>query len=216
MPRRGGSLNNAHDAPAYPIRTAARYLRIPKSTLWTWVSGGDPVIEIPRVRWLSFNNLVEARLLRELSSHGTATRKVRAAVHWARKGGIDRLLLREWVIADGEVFVKHDGKLANLSKGWNFASENLLAASLRRIERDEETGRPTKLHPPLPAGAHNSTAVTIDPLVMYGRPTVTTKHIPTWAIVQRVESANESVDLVAYDYGIEREDVEDAVLFEAA
>lgn len=216
MPRRGGSLNDAHDAPAYPIRRAARYLRIPKSTLWSWVSGEDPVIEIPRVRWLSFNNLVEAKLLKELSSHGTGTRNVRTAVRWARKGGIDRLLLSEWVIADGEVFIKHDGKLVNLSKGWNFASDDLLAASLRRIERDEETGQPTKLHPPLPAGAHNSMAVTIDPLVMYGRPTVSRNCIPTWAIVQRVKSARESVGLVAYDYGIEREDVEDAILFEAA
>ena len=180
------------------------------------MSGDAPLIEIPEARWLSFNNLVEAKLLRQLTTHGTRARKVHDAIRWARKGGIERLLLEEWVIADGEVFVKRRRKLVNLSKGWNFASEDLLADSLRRIERDEHTGRPARLHPPLPDGAHNSFAVTIDPLVMYGTPTVSRAHIPTWAIAQRVRSAHESVDLVAYDYGIDRQDVEDAVLFEAA
>ncbi len=91
--------------PAYGFREAARYLRMPSATLTTWVKGRaykrngevsfiEPLITPPgeadRSR-LSFNNLIEAHVLRgfdpcisfgrpTISGTGVATRAVAARI----------------------------------------------------------------------------------------------------------------------------------------
>jgi hypothetical protein len=95
--------------PAYPLTEAARYLKLPATTLRAWTVGMPyattkgkshfrPLIRPPRTKppSLSFWNLIEAHVLRALRiEHGVSIDAVRKALDFAeRKLGIERLLLR--------------------------------------------------------------------------------------------------------------------------
>src|SRR5690242_13846303 len=86
------------DAPSYTIADAARYLRLPASTLRWWVLGktyltmggievAQPVIALadPARRLLSFRNLVEAHVVSSLRrEHNVLLPAVRAAIDYMK------------------------------------------------------------------------------------------------------------------------------------
>ena len=96
------SLANSRDprgTPAYTIPEAAHYLRLPVATLRSWVVGRpypvkagrhyfQPVILLPepKLRLLSFVNLVEAHVLSAIRrEHRVALKKVRSAATYFRR-----------------------------------------------------------------------------------------------------------------------------------
>lgn len=218
------------DVPAYLPTEAARYLRIPPATLRSWVLGRayprgsgiahfDPLILLPEssTNALSFNNIVEAHVLNALRrQHAVSIHDVRTALDYAEKElGIKRLLLREELrTTGGQVFLKRYGQLINLSRSGQIAMEKLLEAYLRRVEWDQSSV-PVRLFPFVAPDDETPRKVVIDPRVAFGRPVIWPSAISTSTIVERID-AGESQEAVAADYGLNNDEVEEAVLYERA
>jgi len=170
---------------------------------------------------LSFNNLVEAYVLRALRvDHGVKMAKVREALDYAeREFGISRLLLStELQAAPGSMFLERFGDLINLSRSGQLAAKQLLEAVLKRVRRNP-LGAPNRV---FPAGSYDLDAlrlapqvIVIDPEISFGRPIVAAKGIRTASIVSRIDAGEEPQD-VAQDYGLEVYELEAAISYERA
>jgi uncharacterized protein (DUF433 family) len=219
------------ERPRYTLAEAARYVRLSPTTLRSWVagrpyqtSGGDryspPLIlrpdpEDPR---LSFPNLVEAHVLRALRTrHEVPMAAVRTALdHAEKKFRIERLLLRDDLLtAAGSVFIERLGQLIDLGRSGQIVLKELLAAHLKRIERDID-GLPLRLFPVNTArGLEGPKIVSIDPNVSFGRPFIAGKGVRTATIVERLD-AGEAREVVAADYQLEDREIDEAILYERA
>jgi uncharacterized protein (DUF433 family) len=217
--------------PAYGLAEAARYVRLPAATLRTWLVGRDypkgddkatfhPLIK-PAYReplQLSFYNLVEAHVLRALrTEHGVALKELRRAIAYAEKKlQIHRLLLSQDLRTHaGQVFLDRYVELINLSASGQLAMRKMFEDHLARVEWDEWKF-PVRLYPYV--GAAVSTAerpIAIDPQIAFGRPIVQRAGVSTGAIADRID-AGESVEAVAEDYDLSREEIEQAVLYARA
>lgn len=216
------------ERPAYPLAEAARYLQVAPATLRSWVSPrpanagtrrAHALIHPPESdpTALSFNNLVEAHVLRSLrTEHGVSLSAVRQALQYAQHElDIDRLLLREDLRAGaGQLFLDEYGKLLNLSLSGQLAMRELLNAHLKRVEWDASS-LPVRLYPFLPAADDSHRPIAIDPAVSFGRPVVFKSGVSTRAITERID-AGESVESLADDYGMGTSEIAQAVLYERA
>ena len=219
------------EVPNYSFLEGGRYIGMPPATLRYWVLGHpsshregsvafEPLIRAPAGAngRISFNNLVEAHVLRALRTvHGVTMTAVRNAVTYAEKAlEIDRLMLSDELRASGrDVFLDRIGELINLSRSGQLALRQLLADSLKRVERDAHA-LPIRLYPFLPPGRpKDERAIVIDPQVSFGRPTVAGSGISTVALVDRID-AGETVEDLAKDYGLQVAQIGDAVLYERA
>lgn len=221
---------DARDNPAYSIAEAARYARVARGTLRTWVNGRSyttragkrtfqRLIVIPAedAGLLSFSNLVEAHVLRALrTEHGVPIAEVRNAIDFAeRELSITRLLLRsELLTFAGEVFLEHYGELVNLSRSGQLAMRKLLEAHLRRVEWDGSK-LPVRLHPYVQGDGASEHVIAIDPQQAFGRPIVARQGITTGIIADRID-AGETVEELARDYNLSPSEIEEAVLYERA
>ena len=226
---RPGAPHDIRDAPAYSFAEASRYLGVPHATLRYWVVGrahrNDPELAVckPLIRApsgsrnrVSFNNLVEAHVLRGLRTiRGVRMTAVRDALTYAEEAlGIDRLLLRDELRTSGQdLFLEHLGSSITLSRSGQMAMRKLLAAYLARVERDDHA-LPSRLYP-LRAEWSADKPIVIDPRISFGRPTVARSGVSTGALVQRID-AGERVEVLARDYGLEIAQIEDAILYERA
>lgn len=212
------------DIPMYQPSEVARYLHLPLSTLRDWVDGRDgkspapaiihrPADSDPR---LSFNNLVEAHVLRALRyEHRISMQAVRRALEDAEAVfGINRLLIDQGLLAaPGEMFLKEYGRLMSLTRLNQLAMEEILQRFLRRLVRDVE-GLPIRLYPFVAPGAPDDRRViTIDPRLSYGRPSLASKGVSTAILAERV-SAGESAEELADYYGVDPQDVKEALIYE--
>lgn len=216
------------DKPRYTLAQAARYLHLSPSTLRSWIRGRDYPKGSTQEHWprliqagdlLSFNNLIEAHVLRALRvDHKVRMPAVREALDYAqREFGIERLLLsRELLAAPGNVFLERFGQLINLGKSGQLAARHLLEAHLHRVEWDL-AGLPARL---FPVGSydvetlnHARKLIVIDPKVSFGRPVLVSRGIRTSAVVDRID-AGESLEVVAQDYQLEPDEIEAAILYE--
>ncbi len=227
--------NHARDyrnQPAYTISEASRYLRIPTTTLRSWVSGRSyttvndgsqrttalikPAAADP-VR-LSFWNLIEAYVLASLRvDFSVPIKAVRTALDYAgRELGIDRLLLHEKLCtADGAIFLERYGELLQLSASGQIALKTAFMARLRHIEWDEWQ-YPLRLHPQLATeGLPSAFQITIDPGVSFGRPVIRRLGVRTEALAERID-LGESLEAVAADYDLSIDEMRAAIQYEHA
>lgn len=219
------------DLPAYPIAEAALYVRVAPATLRSWVVGREyptskgtrhfrPLIRLAdrRQRLLSFNNLVEAHVLRALrTTHGTPIPSIRKALDYGESElGIERLLLSHELSTDKrELFLDRYGELINLSRAGQLAMRAVLETHLSRIQRDS-SAFPLRLFPFVKTeGSHAPRHIAIDPAVGFGRPILRRRGVSTRAIVDRI-NAGESVEEIAADYGLEEIEVQEAIVYEVA
>jgi uncharacterized protein (DUF433 family) len=193
--------------PAYSVAEAAEYLKIPRSTVRSWVQGRSGrrsarVIEPARDQpcLLSFENLVELHVLRGIRGHGVTIQAIRDALAYlANELGSERPLARESMQTDGvSLFVERLGVLVNVSRSGQLAMKQTLEAHLRRIERDP-SGVPIKLYP-FPASGGPERPFTIDPTVKFGRLCLTGTGIIVDELVDRYD-AGESIASLARDFG---------------
>jgi uncharacterized protein (DUF433 family) len=224
------SRNDLREFPAYSVTDAARYLHMPAATLRSWVLGRtyprdgglaafEPLIRLPEPseKRLSFNNLIEAHVLRALrTTHGVRIDAVRQALTYAEKTlDVGRLLLSEDLLtAGGDLFLERFGELINLSKSGQLALRRLLEAHVRRVDRDDRA-LPIRLYPFLAGDLPDSRSIVIDPRVSFGRPAVAGSGVSTEAVVGRGD-AGESLEEIARDYAMTIEQVESALLYERA
>lgn len=163
---------------------------------------------------LSFSNLIEAHVLRSLRTvHGVPLLHVRKALAYAeRELKFDQLLLREELrTAGGQLFLDRYGELMNLSASGQLAVRKVFEAHLTRIEWGRH--RAVRLYPFLVSESADAKPVVIDPLISFGRPVVSKAFVSTRSIVDRID-AGETVEDIARDYDLTREEVEEAVVYD--
>ena len=230
---RAGLLRQLRERPAYPLTEAARYLRVAPATLRAWVcgrryatQGGDrrsaPLIvpaESGPPPLLSFNNLIEAYVLRALRTvHDTPLPAIRAALAYAeRELRIERLLLsRALATRAREVCLEHYGELRSLWKSGQLAVRAVVEAYLSRIDWDEAGRLPLRLYPLVATERVDAPRhIAIDPAIGFGRPVVRSRGISTRVIAERID-AGETVAELADDYGLAPAEIEEAVVYERA
>jgi uncharacterized protein (DUF433 family) len=219
--------------PRYAVKDAAKYLLIPKGTLYSWVKGRtyrteegerffEPVIERPdpTIPQLSFTNLVEAHVLRIIrKAYQVRLDKVRTALDYLEQQfGVSHPLSRVEFQTDGvDLFVSSVGKLINASQAGQLAMRETLKHLLQRIELDE-TGVAIALFPYThnPANLDQDNLpkpVLINPSISFGRPILVQSGIPTQVLKERYEAGESMADL-AEDYDCDRDLVEEAIRYE--
>lgn len=223
--------NDPREMPAYSIGEAAHYLRIPVATLRSWVRGRyyptgrgrrffKPLIELPApdLASLSFINLVEAHILDAIRrEHDIPLPKVRAALDYVnRHFRVSHPLADHKFQTDGvDLFLSRFEKLIAVSQAGQLAMKEMLAAHLRRVERNA-AGLAIRLYPfTRKRLLDEPKIIVIDPYVSFGRPAIARRGIATSIVAERYK-AGESIDELAQDYDCERGHVEEAVRVELA
>ncbi|MBI5937973.1 MAG: DUF433 domain-containing protein [Betaproteobacteria bacterium] len=220
------------DSPAYSASEAARILNLPPATIKAWCFGQayrshdgaprrfQPVVHAadPKKRLLSFANLCELHVLSAIRRHHKIPLpKVRESVQYVRsKLGADRPLTdREFRTNGIDLFVEHASQLLNVSRQGQEALRGEFELALARIERDR-TGSPIRLFPysrTTAPDADQPRAIVIDPRLSFGRPVLSKAAVPTDVIVDRFR-AGDSVMEMAKDYGVDENEIEEALRFE--
>jgi uncharacterized protein (DUF433 family) len=214
--------------PLYNMTEAARYLHLAPATLRSWVAGRSyprkesqgyfaPLIERPEAddSRLSFMNLIEAHVLRALrTQHGVSIRAVRDALDY-----VDKNLGEKWLLASqelrtrgGDLLLDKYVQLINLNRSGQLVMRRLLADHLGRVEWDL-SNIPLRLYPFVTSDLPGGRTIAIDPHISFGRPIVVRKGISTAVIAERID-VGEAVEDLALDYGLEKEEVEAALLYE--
>lgn len=222
------------DVGAYPIADAARYLRVPRSTLRSWLIGqtaarrrlSPPLFSSTASRsgLLSFKDLVQAHIICGLRvHHHVPLQRVRKAVDYVCKTmKYPQPLLDAEFSTDGvDIFVEQycEG-MVNVSQAGQMAIRPLLDAYLQRIEHDKHGV--ARLFPFVrrrEGGVADALMieprlVVMDPLVAFGRPTVSGTNIRTSVIAERY-LAGESIATLAEDYHLQHEAIEEAIRCES-
>jgi uncharacterized protein (DUF433 family) len=89
----------------------------------------------------------------------------------------------------------------------------IMGIYLKRIKRDRE-GVPIRLFPfTRDRYAESPELISIDPKIRFGKPCISGTRIPTAIILER-HQVDDSIDLLAKDYGRNGEEIEDAILYE--
>lgn len=223
---------NAKEVGAYTPVEAAHYLRVPISTLRSWVIGQDyktkqgskkhfkPVIQIadPGDRLLSFHNLVEIHVLAGIRKvHDIPLPKIREGLSYVEKElRTDRPLLTQEFLTDGlNLFVKHSGLLVSVTERGQLMLKETMEKFLRRIERDPK-GIPIKLYPfSRHAGQDDARTIVIDPNIAFGRPVLVGTGVPTANVFERF-LAGEPIEELAQDFSVDKALIEEAIRCEQA
>ncbi len=205
------------DKFADPLMTpveAARHLQIPRPTLYHWLreqANGAPLVHhVQPVKRgqpsVPFIAVVEAYVLRSLRDLGLTKAKIRDAAGAVRREfGTPYGLATKRIATDGvDIFVHYaDDQLARIGDGQRPIRE-FIDDYLRFISWDSSDEFPSKLR----LRQYPDVApVVIDPRFGWGAPVVESTKVPVDAVVD-LWLAGESLDDVAYEYGMTREQVE--------
>lgn len=219
--------SNIRAVPNYTVPEASHYLRIPSSTLKTWVTGREYPVRGGRRRFhalirpaqqtptllLSFINLVETHVLHAIRHiHDVELRKVRYALDYVGREFGDRHPLATYQFeTDGvDLFIEKLGELIIASREGQLALRSAFETHLKRIEHDAD-GLAARLFPfTRPSHVDQPRMVVIDPCVSFGRPVIAGSGVPTSAILERY-LAGESMAHLAKDYRRSFEEVEEAI-----
>lgn len=208
------------DIPCYLASEAAHYLRLPLTTVRAWAFGQRgfrPVIQLSdeaiEERLLSFVNLVELHVLSAIRrQHKVGMRAVRSAIEYVEKKlAVSHPLAHQMMVTDGkDLFVEQYGQLLNVSQSGQMEMKEVIAAYLKRIDRDTH-GIPIRLYPFTTNRIDTKDQpIVIDPRVQFGRPCIAETGIPTRIVAERFK-AGDSIRALARDYGVSPGKIEDAL-----
>jgi len=192
----------------------------------------EPVIQLPEPAspLLSFMNLVELHVLSGIRRiHNVRFQKVRSALAWVETFYPDEknLLARvEFWTDKFDLFIRTSGDLICASRHGQQVIQEVVEQYLHRIERDFDQA-PLKLYPfskeiVLGFGKkdnspseleHTPKSIVIDPLIAFGRPSISGTGIPTNVIAGRFKAGERVIEL-AKDYGIEETHIKEALSYE--
>lgn len=224
--------SDLRELPAYSIPEAAHYLRLPRTTLRSWVLGQpwrhrqdtrrgvEPLITLASrdTYTLSFSNMVECHVLKAMRRvHKIPMQRIRRALDWLhdRYPSPHPLLDRQFATDGLDLFIEYYGNLLKLDAQPQLLMRSILEKYLARIERDRH-GIPIKLFPfTRPSEDNDPGSIEIDASIAFGRPVLRGTGIPTQILAERY-AAGESVDHLAEDYGRSREEIEEAIRCELA
>jgi uncharacterized protein (DUF433 family) len=174
-----------------------------------------PVIEVPDARFgaLSFMNLVEAHVLNTIRiDYRFALPELRDALdHLRGQFGWKHPLTQQRFESDGlNLFVSRLEKEGSTSEPATAAIRRSIKTALHRIEHDI-FGIAMRFYPiTRENGLAQPKCVVIDPLVSFGRPTITGTGITTSILATRYK-AGDSIDALAEDYGCKQTEIEEAL-----
>lgn len=211
----------------HAIGEAALYLRIPLSTLRAWALGMGttfkPVFTVAQKSppALSFFNLVEAHVLNAIRERVPLPR-IRGALRYVERDlGIRRPLVNQVFETDGvSLFVKHCGRLLNVSDQGQVAMRTMLEKYLERIEFDSDRLAArlfpfTRAHRAAgDAAPADPRAVVFDPAISFGRLVVAGTGVATAAIADRF-LAGDTLDGLARDFRLDPRFIEEAIRCES-
>jgi uncharacterized protein (DUF433 family) len=207
------------DTAIYTPGEASRFLRLPKSTVYAWTTKTPAIVRPanPRLRLLSFSNLIELHILASIRTvHGVSHQAVKRSLDFLRdRMGVERPLLEAEMMTDGKnLFVERMGNLVNISKNGQHQIRELMEAHLRRIEWSAG-GIGTRLYPfTRPGSTEGPLVVAISPGVRSGRPCIKNTRIATEIVAGRY-FAGDSTSFLAEDYGCDVEEIEEAIRYES-
>jgi uncharacterized protein (DUF433 family) len=220
------AVHDLREAPVYSAMEAARYLRLPPSTVRAWSFGQryrwkgemrpfEPVIAAAdrRGRRLSFINLVELFVLSAIRrKYDLALPQVRRAVNYLKRKfpSPHPLADHDFQTNRVDLFVEKFGEILNISREGQIEIKELLRSHLECVERDTR-GIPSKLYllPHRQVESKRGTVV-IDPRLSFGRPVLDGTGIRTDILIERF-SAGEPIDALAKDYGRSRAEIEEVL-----
>jgi len=199
-------MENARYAPAYHVSEAARYLHLPKKTIWNWFRGTSvkPVLHLAAAdhTLISFIGLTEAHILSSMrAKHGIPLQRIRRAVeHLKKRFHSEHPLVEFEFQTDGlDLFIDEVGSLTNVSRYGQTGMREVLELYLDRIERGDD-GLPVRLYPFTQNDIESDPRIiVIDPSVSFGRPMIRRSGITTSAVAERFKSG-ESVMSLAEDF----------------
>lgn len=206
------------EIPAYSLQRAAGIVRLSPSTLRLWACGDRerkalfvPTSRVPPL--LSFSNLIEAFVLAAMRKvHGISMQRVRKALKYVgNELGYERPLIHAGFRTDGvSLFVQNAGRLLDVSADGQAVLRDILDASLQRI--DWERGLAARLYPSVRGGdfAHEPKTIVVDPRFGFGQPVIAGTGIEARIVAGRYR-AGESITVLAADYAVDLEQVEDAI-----
>jgi uncharacterized protein (DUF433 family) len=219
------------ELPRYSYVEAARATNVPASTIAAWARGMSytrpgkssgyfsRVIDRPDPddTRLSFNNLLEVNVLRALRQvHEVKVQAVRDAIESAKEElGISRLLIHANLrTTGGRLFLDYYFKLVDLSNTQQLAMEVFLRHSLQRVHVDNS--RVDSFYPVPRSGPSNEARIiAVSPYIAFGSAIVDSRGITTTAIRSRYD-LGEKKEAIIEDYGLSREEFDEAILYEAA
>ena len=217
------------DLPRYSYSEAARATGVPATTIGAWVRGQDytlkhggkaffrPVIERPGEGRLSFYNLIEVHVLRSLrTKHAVQLHHVREAAEIAEaKFNLPKLLLSEQLrFGAGDLFLEQYGRIVQLSRAEQMVLQSLLYTHLARIEFGAG-GLPRDFSPLERITLTGRKLLLVSPVISFGRPIVRRVGVTTMAIAERI-NLGETADDVRNDYGLEPDELREALAYESA
>lgn len=203
--------------PLYSRRGVSEALRMPYSTLYSWLKSNhrDSVISASdSERTLNFLQLSEAFAINYMRKNlGISLHKIREASQYlGQKLGIPYPLTNPGIRVGTEVYFEHARDiLLNATRHGQVESVDLIGRYISRIEFNEEE-LPDVLYPWIP-GVERKT-IRIDPRIRFGQPTITGTGISV-AVVQDRVKAGELPQDIATSYGISHNKVKDAIAYAA-
>jgi uncharacterized protein (DUF433 family) len=210
---------DTYATPLLTAREAARYLKMPESTLDGWlVDGVRPslvhAVHPERRGWprVPFVGIIEAYVLRTLRELGFSMPEIRRAADLVRSEFDDPYALAsERIASDGVgLFVRVADESLVHARDRQVAFSEVIAEYLTYISWDSE-GSPAQLRlPQYPAQAE----VVIDPRFGWGAPVLAKSKVPVDSLVS-LWRTGESISLVAEEFDLPANVVED-VLRQAA
>jgi uncharacterized protein (DUF433 family) len=207
------------ELPLYGLSEAALYLRIPIKTLEYWAFGRGKISPLIRAaekrpRALSFMNLLECHMLAAMRSlYDLRLPKIRRAVAQLNKASGCRHPLIEQALYTNrvDVLIKELDKLVNLSRGGQLAIPEIFEVHLERIEYDKGI---FNFYPFVrERSAAEPKLIVINPALGFGKPVIAGTGISTAVIASRF-NARESVPELAKEYGLEEQQIEEAIRWE--
>jgi uncharacterized protein (DUF433 family) len=221
LARSADSAEPLIDHPIYTPTLAARYLRLPVTTVRWWTLGNGahlPAIRIadPDEQLLSFRNVTEVHVLSAVMCQDRdhiPMSILRTVVTLAQEElHSEHPLSEPGMLGDGkEFFAKRFGQLMNVSRHGQAAITALLGAYLDRIGRDER-GAPTRLLVFTRARPEGPRHVMIDPAVQAGQPCITGSTIRVEAVADGFREGR-SVTELARAHGHTGEEIEEAIRY---
>jgi uncharacterized protein (DUF433 family) len=200
--------------PSYQIGEAASYAKISAQTVVAWHKFERALLSQREKRAaLSYMQLIEVAVVAAFRKSKVPLKRIQAARDYAK-----RVLRSEYPFAEyrfkeeakhlwldsGQIPDLHEGTVIQADQEGQLAWEEVIGR-LQEFEYEHE-GIVLKWHV-----AGLSSPIIIDPRISFGAPTV--KGTPTWVIKGRWD-AGESDSDIADDFGIQRDEVREALKFE--
>jgi uncharacterized protein (DUF433 family)/DNA-binding transcriptional MerR regulator len=200
--------------PAYQIAEAANYAQISPQTVVAWHKIGAALLkERERRAALNYMQLIEVAVVAAFRKAGVSLKRIRAAREYAAFMLKSEFPFAEYKFKENAKHLYLDSTQIDLKEGTVLQADQegqleweLIIGRLREFEY-ENHGIVLRWHV-----AGLSSPIIIDPRISFGAPTV--KGTPTWIIRGRWD-AGESDSDIADDFGIKKEEVREALKFEA-